>query len=236
MNLRDLIRTYFLIAVLALLAFFLLCWTPAARGEEPTPTPGTPEEWSEWLDGQEDVETIWTGEYNPMLPGRPKPWKYVKQSLEAGVAVELEIGYTPYVRDGVLVGHWYQGPVCVVLTEPIIQTASLSWYLPVMPLSQVRPRPTPEHAGPPVARPTPVLPDQARRPPRIGDQTPEGRVVDVIVSREFVPGAEMREARRAPAVRLLDRPITGEVKIEQRPWHPSYAVIEGPVWYKAVTE
>lgn len=78
----------FLLIFAALLACLFL--PRPAFPQTPTPTPGTPEEWSDWLDGQPDVEMVLIGEYAPVatyggVHRMPRIW--VKQSRSAGVAV-----------------------------------------------------------------------------------------------------------------------------------------------------
>lgn len=210
-------------AITSILIFFLLLFP--VYSQAPTPTPGTPEEWSDWLDGQPDVEMVLIGEYAPVatyggVHRMPRLW--VKQSRSAGIAVELEVGYvesTSPIDPAYIGGLRSQGYTVTDLADPVLKGKP----------EDAGPRPTPDHAGPPAARPTP------RRPPQIGSQGSGGRVVDVVVSAAPLAGGERKDAAAVSSARRVDV-ITGKVKVAETPWHKSLQVFRGPVWVKTEVE
>jgi len=202
-------------------------------GQEATPTPGTPEELSSWLDEQPGTTEEITGYFDPVetFGGVYSAPRYrLKQNLAAGVAVEIEMGYTevPSPIDPEKIGGLaYQGEVVTELTEPVLRGVLGDPRGPGEIEPGPRPRPTPEHAGP---RPRPTRPPEVRPVP--GGRDGQGREIrDVVISDRQTPGSVRRQARRVSGVRLVE-PIEGPVKIERTPWHSSYSVRQGPVWLK----
>lgn len=234
--------------ILATLLAALLCYGALAFGDPlPTPTPGTPSEWSDWLDTRSDTTTETLLVFDPVITAggtHSMPAAIIKQSLSAGVAVRLEHGYKEAVSpiDPEMIGGLrFEGYVAVALIEP---AAKLSFTTdgktpgrptpgeikPRPTLPEIKPRPTAELK--PRPRPTPILPDAARRPPRPGDAKEGGVVSEVKISSQPMPGAVERQAVVVPAVTLLDRCYVEEIEVERIPWDSSYAIRRGKVYYK----